>query len=73
MHKTDLTEQNQQEEDGGNLTHPLDRPTQLICIFDIYVRQQTNTKDIAGQFARGGESRGIYFKSHFMKSLRMEV
>ena len=31
----------------------VDRPTQLICISDIYLLcQQTNTKDIAGQSAR---------------------
>ena len=30
----------------------VDRPTQLICIFDIYLlSQQTSTKDIAGQSA----------------------
>ena len=31
----------------------VDRPTQLICISDIYllICQQTNTKDIAGQSA----------------------
>ena len=36
--------------------HIVDRPTQLICISDIYllylfICQQTNTKDIAGQSA----------------------
>ena len=35
----------------------VDRPTQLICISDIYLCQQTNTKDIAGQSARGGVMR----------------
>ena len=31
----------------------VDRPTQLICISDIYLLcQQTNTKDIAGQSAK---------------------
>ena len=29
----------------------VDRPTQLICISDLYLCQQTNTKDIAGQSA----------------------
>ena len=35
--------------------HVVDRPTQLICISDIYLLtcQQTNTKDIAGQSATG--------------------
>ena len=33
----------------------VDRPTQLICISDIYlfICRQTNTKDIAGQSASG--------------------
>ena len=35
---------------GKVTTHVVDRPTQLICISDIYC-QQTNTKDIAGQSA----------------------
>ena len=30
----------------------VDRPTQLICISDIFLCQQTNTKDIAGQSAK---------------------
>ena len=29
----------------------VDRPTQLICIW-IFIWQQTNTKDIAGQSAK---------------------
>ena len=32
-------------------TNLVDRPTQLICISDIYNCQQTNTKDITGQSA----------------------
>ena len=38
-----------------SLENPLvDRPTQLICIFDIYLLtdKQTNAKDIAGQSAK---------------------
>ena len=39
----------------------VDRPTQLICISDIYLLTNTNTKDIAGQSAKcsaGGRQAG---------------
>ena len=41
------------DDDHGDGDGVVDRPTQLICISDIFCRQ-TNTKDIAGQSARSG-------------------
>ena len=42
----------------------VDRPTQLICISDIYllICQQTNTKDIAGQSASAAAEEGVVSK-----------